>query len=51
MDGKKLDEADEETDLGVIMQSDLRWNRQCTKGVKTAKRVLGMIRQSYSYLS
>jgi ribonucleases P/MRP protein subunit RPP40 len=51
MDGKNLDEVDEEKDLGVIMQSDLEWNRQCTKGVKTAYRVLDMIRQSFSYLN
>ena len=51
MDGKNLEVVDEEKDLGVIMQSDLKWNRQCTKAVKTANRVLGMIRQSFSYLS
>jgi hypothetical protein len=28
---------DEEKDLGVTMQSDLKWNRQCTKAVKTAE--------------
>jgi hypothetical protein len=51
MDGKNLEEVDDETDLGVIMQSDLKWNRQCTKAVKTANRVLGMIRRSFSYSS
>jgi hypothetical protein len=31
MDGKNVEEVDEEKDLGVIMQSDLTWNRRCTK--------------------
>jgi hypothetical protein len=44
MDGKNLDEVDEEKALGIIMQSDLKWNRQCTKVVKTANRVLGLMR-------
>ena len=51
MDGKNLEEVDEEKDLGVIMQNDLKWNSQCTKAVKTANRVLGMIRQYFSYLN
>jgi ribonucleases P/MRP protein subunit RPP40 len=46
-----LDEVDDGKDLGVTMQSDLKWKRQCTKTVKTADRVLGMIRRSFSYLS
>jgi ribonucleases P/MRP protein subunit RPP40 len=51
MDGKNLDEVDDEKDLGVIMQSDLKWKRQCTKAVKSANRVLGMITRSFSYSS
>jgi hypothetical protein len=50
-EGRNLEEVDEEKDLGVIMQSDLKWNRQCSKDVKSASRVLGMIRRSFSYLS
>ena len=51
MYGKNLEVVDEEKDLGVIMQSDLKWNRQCTKAMKTANRVLGMIGRSFSYLN
>ena len=51
MDGKNLEVVDEEKDLGVIMQNDLKWNSQCTKAVKTANRVLGMIRRSFSNLN
>jgi ribonucleases P/MRP protein subunit RPP40 len=50
MDGKDLDEVDEDKDLDVIMQNDLKWNRQFTKGMKTAPRVLVMIWQFFSYL-
>ena len=47
----KYEMVDKEKDLGVIMQNDLKWNSQCTKAVKTANRVLGMIRRSFSYLN
>jgi hypothetical protein len=50
LDGKSYEEVDDGKDLGVIMQRDLKWNRQCTKAVKTASRVLGIIRRSFSYL-
>jgi hypothetical protein len=33
-----LDEVDDEKDLDGLMQSDLKWNRQCTKAAKTANR-------------
>ena len=36
----------EEKDLGVIMRNDMKCNSQCTKAVKTANRVLGMIKKS-----
>jgi hypothetical protein len=38
MDGKNLNKVDEVKDLSVIMQSILKWNRQCTKAVKTANK-------------
>jgi ribonucleases P/MRP protein subunit RPP40 len=46
----EMDAVDEENDLGVIMQSDLKWNRQCTKAVKTANSILSMIRRFFNYL-
>jgi hypothetical protein len=47
---KNLEEADEAKDFVVIMCSELKWNRQCTKALKTANRGLGMVRRSSSYL-
>jgi hypothetical protein len=48
MDGKNFAEVD--LDLGVKMQSDQKWNRQCTKAMKTANNSIGIIRRSFRYL-
>ena len=50
MDGIILQNVDNEKDLGVTFQNDLKWNRQCTKTANTANRILGMIKRSFSYL-
>jgi len=44
MNGKLLEEVIEEQNLGVIMQNDMKCNSHCIKAVKTANRVLGMIK-------
>jgi hypothetical protein len=46
IDGTKLDEIVEERDLGAIIQKDLKCNRQCSRDVKTANRVLFMIKKN-----
>jgi hypothetical protein len=46
MKSKVLGAAAKERDLGVVMQWDLRWNKQHTKAVKTAKRVPGLNKRS-----
>jgi ribonuclease P/MRP protein subunit RPP40 len=51
MNGKDLEEISEERDLGVIVQQDLKWSKQCSKSVSTANRILGMIKRSFCYLS
>ena len=48
MNGKYLMDVTEECDLDVIIQSDLKCSEQCLKAVNTAKRVLGMIKRSFS---
>jgi len=45
MNGKILEEVIEEWDLGVIMQNDMKCNSHCIKAVKTANRVLGLIKR------
>ena len=47
MDGNILESAEEEWDLGVIIQRNLKVNKQCAKAAKTANIVLGMIRRSF----
>ena len=49
MGGKVLESVEEEKDLGVIVNYDLKVSKQCTKVVKTAHRVLGMISRSFTY--
>ena len=50
MDGNILEEVDIERDLGIITQSNLKWNEQCANAVKSANMTLGMIKRSFSYL-
>jgi hypothetical protein len=50
MNGNTLDEVSEERDLGIIMQNDLKWDKQCSKAVQSSNKILGMIRRSFSYL-
>jgi ribonucleases P/MRP protein subunit RPP40 len=38
----------EERDLGVIMRNDMKCNNQCIKAVKTANRVQGMIKRTFT---
>ena len=51
IDGNVLEEVDEERDLGIIFQKDLKWNRQCAKAVSTANRILGMIKRNFICLN
>ena len=48
MNSKLLGEVTEKRDLGVIMQKDLKCSSQCIQAVKTANRVLGMIKRTFS---
>ena len=43
MNGKLLEEVTE-----VIMQNDLKCSSQCIEAVKTANRVLGMMKKTFS---
>lgn len=47
MNGHELQVVTEEVDLGVIMQSNLKWNKQCLSKVNTANRILGMIKRTF----
>ena len=41
-------EVMEKRDLGVILQNDLKCSRHCIKAVKTANKVLDMIKRTFS---
>ena len=47
MDGNILESVEEERDLWVIIQRDLKVDKQCAKAAKTAHSVLSMIRRSF----
>ena len=51
MGGRVLSEVQEESDLGVLVTSDLKVSSQCAKVVKTANRVLGMISRTFTLRS
>src|SRR5437867_97671 len=42
-----LNDVEEEKDLGVIVQNNLKVSQQCSKVVKTANRVLGMTNRTF----
>ena len=44
MDGNILESVEKERDLGVIIQRNLKVDKQCAKAAKTANSVLDMIR-------
>ena len=47
IDDKSIAVVDEEKDLGVIIQNDLKVSKQCSKVVKTANQILGMINRTF----
>ena len=50
MNGNAVTEVTEEKDLGVTIQSSLKWNKNCAESVSKANKVLGLIRRTFRYL-
>jgi len=48
MDGNRLQVVSDETDLGVIMSEDLKWEKQCVAAVKQGNKILGMIKRNFT---
>ena len=44
-----LESVSSERDLGVIIQNDFKVSEQCSKVVKTANKILGMINRSFTF--
>ena len=50
MSGRPLEDVDEEKDLGVIIDKDLKFHRQAAAAVKKANSSLGIIKKSFTFL-
>ena len=51
MNGQALETVEEEKDLGVWIQNDLKPSLQCAKAAKSANGALGMLLRSFHYRS
>jgi len=45
MDATQLQDISEERDLGVIVNADLKWDKQYIAAIKKANKILGMIKR------
>ena len=46
----QIEQVDEEKDLGVIFQSDLKFDKHIVKCVNKANRMIGIIKRNFSEL-
>ena len=46
--GRELESILEEKDLGILITKDLKVSAQCSRAAKTANKVLGMIRRTFT---
>ena len=51
MDGYNLTHIEEEKDLGIIVSHDLKWNKQVTTSAKKANKMLGLIKNTFTYMN
>ncbi|CAF1008527.1 unnamed protein product [Brachionus calyciflorus] len=49
IESQSLTKSDCEKDLGIYIQSDLKWDTQIKYATSKANRVLGCIRKSFKY--
>jgi len=48
MDGKRLEDVNQEKDLGIIITNDLKPSAHCTQNYTKANRMLGIIARTFS---
>jgi ribonucleases P/MRP protein subunit RPP40 len=48
---KRLVSVSEEKDLGVLVTSDLKWNKQCNAAASQALKALSMMKKTFNYLN
>jgi len=51
MDGKQLEDVNQEKDLGIIITDDLKPSAHCTQNYTKANRMLGMIATRQNFLN
>ena len=49
MENLVLESVEEERDLGVMIQNNLKFDKQCLKAANAGNQVLGMIKRSFSF--
>ena len=47
LDGRNLQSKEEEKDLGVYVNTTMKFNKQCAESVKKANRVIGIIKRNF----
>ena len=50
MEGQQLGQLEEQKDLGVIVDDELKFHKQTAASVKKANAVLGLVRKSFVVL-
>ena len=50
MSGRVLEDVDEEKDLGVLVDKELKFHQQTAAAVKKANMALGLIKKSFAFL-
>ena len=51
LEGYNLSHIEEEKDLGVIISRDLKWHKQVTTSAKKANKMLGLIKNTFTYMN
>ena len=50
MKGQRLEQVDEEKDLGVLIDNELKFHKQTAMAIKKGKSVLGLIKKSFAVI-
>ena len=50
MKGQQLEQVDEEKDLGVLIDNELKFHKQTAMAIKKGKSVLGLIKKSFAVI-
>ena len=51
LEGNVIQETEQEKDLGLTIDKDMKFHSQCTMAIKKANRMLGVIKKSFDFLT